>query len=74
MNNENMILIPVVILFILIWLLKHLVVFYMGVLREKESKSRLLPILKIALPIAIVGVGTNIIIDIVLLVRTLFFT
>lgn len=63
--------INVAVLLILLWLLNHLVNFYKGVLREKESKSKLLPWFKIFLPLAIIGVGTHIIILVVLMIKTI---
>lgn len=40
----------------LLWLLKHLVYFYKGILKEPDVTNRLLSLFKVLVPLAIAGV------------------
>ena len=65
-----LILIQAGVILFLLWLLKHLVRFYKGVLREREQKTSLLTFMKVAIPLAILGIGSQIILVFVLMMKT----
>ncbi|MEN8170597.1 MAG: hypothetical protein ABFS08_10280 [Pseudomonadota bacterium] len=58
--NLLLVVIEIIVILFLLWLLKHLVRFYKGVLREREKKTAILTLMKVAVPLAILGVCVQI--------------
>ena len=65
-----LILIQAGVMIFLLWLLKHIVHFYKGVLRERKEKTSLLTFMKVAIPLAILGIGSQVILILVLMMKT----
>ncbi len=62
--------IQILVIAFLLWIVKKLVVFYKGILSEKENKSSLFSLMKITVPLAIAGLGVQVGFIVFLLLRT----
>lgn len=70
---ELYILVQVAMFLILVWVLKHLVHFYKGVLTEKNENAPFLTLMKVAVPLAILGLVSQVVVISISMMKALGF-